>query len=120
MRLLTCALVAASIAAVFSGCQSVPTDTAFGPQITAIAPVSGPPTTTVELTGTGFGPMVGAVNFTDKNKSAVSAPIMAWTDTLVRAQVPVMPSGVQTAVVDVQSSAFAPSAFKVEFRVTAP
>lgn len=103
---------------IFSGCQPVEGTTAFGPLIATISPAEGPPDTPIDISGSGFGPMVGAVLFTGKSKSAVSAPIVSWSDTSVRALVPAMPSGVQTAAVEVQSSVFVPSEFKVEFRVT--
>lgn len=111
--------LALSTAGVFTGCQSVdPTTNSFSPAAVAVSPSSGPPGTAITITGTSFGPMFGGVSFTDRNKTQVSAALIAWKDTEIIAEVPVMPSGVQTATVDVVSSVFAPVASPFAFRVT--
>lgn len=119
MRLLTIVLTAVLCTLVYSGCQSAEnlTESSFGPMITQITPSSGPVDTEVEVLGTGFGPMIGGLRFHDKTKKSVNAPILDWSDTRIRALVPTLPSGIQTATVDVQSSAFAESPFKVEFTI---
>lgn len=118
-RLLFVTLTTFFCALVYSGCQSPENfdEAGFGPVITQITPTRGAPESTVEVLGTGFGPLVGALRFYDTKMKPTNAPILDWSDTRIKALVPALPTGPQTAVVDVQSSAFADSAFRVEYTI---
>jgi RHS repeat-associated protein len=57
--------------------------TAFNPVITNLAPPSGPPNGIVVLSGTGFGPYQGSVQF-----NGVAAHVFLWSDTSISVTVP--------------------------------
>jgi hypothetical protein len=102
----------------FMGCSTLDGQSSFGPVITGLSPASGKVGSKVEIHGTSFGPLFGEVEFVDRNRTAVKASLFSWTDTLVVVEVPALPSGVQTATVNLLSSAFAPMENPSTFTIT--
>ena len=105
---------------------TVSAPTCAAPTVSGISPTSGPPGTTVTITGSGFGSSAGEVQFLNYHGTPawVKATVSAWSNTSITATVPNVNAAPGPISVDVTPacgvSAWPNDTGAVQFSVTAP